>query len=331
MLRSRDHILNQIAFRQAMEGESGHAGTEDSDPWGYYTTTRNRQVLASLKNELAAVSEADLDLVFNGEGVYGTAITMRRLNALSHPLRRSIFWTGRDIIGLQGEPAAEGSSTELAEPIIKGMFDGSFGLRVGRTPVSEQLPLGGETIFERSVGRVVNVFRASVESASETEMLGQVVGLRQYAIKALTELASQISQSGAPTYIRWKGDVVLAVSPDAAFRLAEALSTVTDREESRRVSGILQGGDLTVGNERFHIVPQARSEDEPGHYRGTITPAALPNMHELPLGSAVTATMRVIYTESPLLAVPGAAYVLLEIEALPTAQPETPSEPERPA
>ncbi len=330
MLRSRDHILNQLKLRKAMDDHSAQEAAEPDD-WDHYTRIRNHQTLTRLRAELTALSESDLDLAFNGQGVHGSAMTMRRLNALSFPLRRSLYWTGRDIMALDGEPATEGPATELAEPMVKGMFDGSFGLRVGRIPVSEQLPLGGETLFERAVGRFVNVFQASAESGSADDILGHVIGLRQYTITALTDLARQIADSEAPTYIRWKGNTVLTISPTAAFRLAETLSTVTDREENQRIMGILQGGDLASEHERFHIVPQSRSGDDPEHYRGTIAPAAIPSMHELSLGSAVVATVRVIFTESPLLPMPTAAYVLLEIEARPTAQPETPSEPERPA
>lgn len=318
MLRPRQEIEAHLSFRH--DREELRRQQSDGEPlalpqgWDYYEQLRNRQEVQRLRAELAEVGEG-LDWSFDGEGVYGHGITFARLRRVSDRLGRTLRWTGRDLYALEGYPPQSTNPGVLAEPVVAGTFNGSFGLRVVGAPAAEQFQLDGTSLFDRTAQRVVDIFASAASTESDVGILEHVVGLRRRALKGLTDLATEVTESKRSSYIRWHGDVVVTISPNTAERLVRTLAEVTAREGTRNVVGTLLGGDLSEGGERFHIVPRSREEDQPLHYRGGIDPTAVVALRRISLGSTVEAQITVIYTESPLLPEPRESYILKEIRS----------------
>ncbi len=309
-MRSSEFLRREISLRRRLADLQREAG-ETTEGWGRLAHQRNRQQLARANRQLSEVG-GDLEWAFDGVGVYADRIAMGRLVSLADPLAQALRWTGRDILFLEGGgPVAGVELKDLVEPVVTGTFSGaSFGLRLSRAPVLEQLSIFEEPLFNRVAERVVTIFRAATGEESPSAVLDELTGLRQRTLNGLRSLAERLAESGGQSRIRWRGDTVVVVAPDDAQLLAETLSQVEPREADVTIQAVLQGADLGTGS--FHLVV-VTSEGEK-HYRGRSEPEAIPQLRGLGLGTRVSATLRVVLLDSPLLEEPRESYVLRQIE-----------------
>ncbi len=312
-MNSSEFLRREISLRERLAELQQEAG-EAEDGWGRLTHQRNRQQLVRARRELADVSD-DLEWAFDGLLVYSDRIAMSQLIRLAGPLAQALRWTGRDILFVEGGAPVVGTTlSELVEPVLTGTFSGaSFGLRLSRSPVPEQLRLLEEPLFNRVVERVVTIFRAATMGDSATAVLDELGGLRQRSVNGLRTLAERLAESGGRSHIRWRGDTVLVVSPDDAQLLATTLSQVEPTEANRTIRAVLQGADLGSGS--FHLIERQVPEREK-HYRGRAEPEGITQLRGVGLGTEVTATLRVVLLDSPILEEPKESYVLRQIAPL---------------
>jgi hypothetical protein len=303
MLRSSTFLREQLRLRKAVEARRlqaiGGEPTLEENPFDYYAHRRAQERIAEIQQDLAAAEGAGpLEFEFEGHDIYSHAIALRRFENLVRPLAKTLRWTAHDHAMLDGVELVPGTTiTALAEPVLTGTFGGSFGVRVDRPPLPENLSLFG-SLFDRTAERVVTVFRTARDTDDPAEIVASVAGLRKRAIQGFQELALAITGAAAIARVRWQGAETIAVSSVTAAAVVDALSSIRMDEETITLVGTLTGGD--VSDERFHLVV----EDESGRrrdVRGNVEPELVSQLKDIHLGSRVQATVTVTYTESDLL------------------------------
>lgn len=311
MLRSSRRLQQERSLLERINDLARDTGDSDVG-WGQFAAERRRERIAQIEEELAEI-RGELEWAFDGLGVYGHSIAFNRLVALIGPLGQTLRGTARDLLFLDGAQAASttADSKELIEPVITGSFDGSFGLRISGPPVTEQISFEG-TLFERTASRIVEIFRAAHSEEAQTEILDLVGGLRKTTISGLQRLTEELSRAGKASRIRWQGETVITVTPSDAEVLYETISAVEPSEQVVEIQARFWGGDLDSSH--FHLV--VSEEPRPKHYRGKAEEAARDELRGIPLGAAVSATLVVVETSSPLLPEPKETYVLRQVRPI---------------
>lgn len=314
-IRSSDYLQTQLRLRTRLEElREQNLGDETLTPdsgWDYFERQRSYERIQELRQEIADVSD-DMEWVFDGRGVYGESIAMKRLQSLIEPLGQTMRWTGRDLIMAQGGVSAGAPTTQLVEPVIVGTVSGSFGIRIARAPVAEQVTLFGGSIFDLTAAFVVGVFETARDNLDQHIIREELLGLRQNALAGFRKLALRLAESGEPTRIRWQRDTVVAVDVRTAERLAETLGSVEAGAETRVLQGVLPGGDISDG--RFHLVVE--TDEGTIQYRGDVAEDVVDGLRAIQYGGRVEATVNVLFTDSPLREDPVEDYVLVDIHSL---------------
>jgi len=304
-VKSSNQLRREIRLRQSIR-ESQHSIDDHTDGWGRLADERNRELLRRAETELAAVTD-DLEWEFDGEGVYDGRIAMGRLVDLAGPLGRAFRGTARDLLFLDGRrPGA--ALQDLTEPVVAGTFSGSFGLRISASPVAEQLTLEGP-LFDRTASRIVDIFSAARVVDGREGILENLGGLRESTLRGFQRLSEQLAAAGRSSIIRWQGETVVTVPPEAASTLAATIAEAHPSERDETIEAVLIGADLSSG--RFHL--EAQQVTGPQQYTGKADPDAVAELRGVKLGTRVSATLLVIELESPLLEEPKASYVLQRI------------------
>jgi hypothetical protein len=305
-MRSAQHIRREIDLR--LEIERARSETTDAvSPWGQLASQRNQSRLVSLNVEFADVSPA-FEWTFDGLGVYGHGIAMSRLNQIAEPLARMMRHAARDILVLEGSPDVA-NLRDLAEPLVASSIAGSFGLRLTRTPVIEQLSFDEQTLFDRVVERVLGVFKAAHNDNPEASVLESVRGLRRTTLNGIRDLSSRLGESAAASQIRWRGSEVVTVRTEDARRIVAAIADVEPSQREIQIRAVLEGGDRRSGV--FHLIEQ--TPDGPKDYRGRSEQATAERLSGLTIGTRVDATLLVLSIDSSWLDEPKETYVLREI------------------
>lgn len=317
-LRPLPFLRTQIRLRRDTEAQRlaalGGPPSLGDNPFDYYAHQRAMEQIAAMEREVATASDA-LELAFDGRGVRGSTIELRRLEQLIGPLGQAMRYTARDVILIDGDQVASADVVPLCEPVLAETFNGSFGIRIARSPVPEQVSFLRAPIFERTVDRFVAVFTTARDTGEQSRVIEALWGLRATALSGFRKLSETMADSGATTRMRWRDEVALAVSPSTAVVVAEALAATTASDEQITVRGVLTGGD--VDDERFHlIVENPQGADK--HYRGAVAANVLPTLRLMPFDSRVVAEIEVIYTESQLLPEPRETYILREVRRMET-------------
>ena len=241
-------------------------------------------------------------------------MTFRRLEAVVAPIGQTLRWTAHDIAIADGDSFLSPRDLDaVREPVLTGVFDGSFGLTVSRPPVPEQLSLTHQPLFDRTATTFMDVFRTARDTQEPAEVLRVLSSLRHNALNGYRKLGQALSAATQPTRLRWKNDELIAVSSPVAATVVDALGAQTEIEYDIVVVGTLVGGDLP--DERFHI----EEVDENGrtiHHRGNVEPTVLPKLREFTFGATVRATISVTEVESQYLATPRRTRVLTAIDLI---------------
>ncbi len=317
-MRSSHHLQREISLRQEVDRLQA-ALAHEATGWGLYAHRRNRDRLAAAQEEMSQISE-DLEWVFAGEGIYSNGIALNRLIELSEPLGRALRWTSKDLLLLEGVPESSVSNGNLVEPVITSTFRGSFGLRLARPPVDEQLLFGSEeTLFERSVSRLVAVFAAAHDSEDPRDaILESLRGFRQHTLNGIRDLSDRLAKGGRPSLIRWRRDEIVTVRSVDAREIEETIAGADPNEREITVRAALTGADLV--SRSFHLV-----ERRPGlrdrHYRGKTEPDAIAGLR-IQLGTEVEAKILVLSIDSLLLAEPKESFLLRRITPVQELGPQ---------
>lgn len=305
-MRSTNSLQREISLRRTLD--EAIRAVEVPDQWDRRARHANSRVLAELHDQLST-SEGELEWAFAGIGVYDHKITLARLTELSGAMAQTLRWTARDLILLEGRPETPDIGA-LVEPVVTGTFDGSFGLRVAAPPIPEQRGLFAEgSLFQRTADRIIAVFKATHAEDPEAEVVTLLTGLRRHAIAGFRNLSNTLAASGAPTWVRWRGETVVTVSTVDAELLFATLDQVVPTEEEVQVFGILEGADRDAG--QFHIVVPRATGDL--HYRGKAEEGIAGELTGLAIGSRVTATLVVLRLDSPFLLEPRQTYLLRHV------------------
>jgi hypothetical protein len=260
---------------------------------------------------LAAVG-GNFEWEFNGLGVQDGVISMRRFEDLISPLGQTMRWTARDILFVEGLPETDAAVADLVEPVLVGTFAGSFGILLGRTSASEQLAFEG-SLFDRTVERVMAIFRAAATDDPQREVLNTLTGFRARTLNGLQHLSERLAEAGLPSVIRWQGESVLTVKPEQAAVVVAAITEATPHEEEVTVQARLEGADLDTGS--FHLVVVRPDPERDRHYRGKAESSASSALRGIRLGASVSATLVVLSVDSPILEQPKETFVLRQIAA----------------
>lgn len=283
----------------------------DPEPWDEFEYENDLVELRELTSELALIGE-QLDWAIEGSGVHGHLIEMGTLNMYTTALRGLLRWTAQDIVVEEGMPRTEVTRWKLVEPVLAGTFDGSFGVRITRAPVTEHVEMFREPLFDRTVERLLTVLTTLNEGVTRTEVVEVVSRLRRNSISHLKALAQAIVASGAPSQVRWRGGDPITIMPATASELVDILEAVVEQDEPRVVVGRLSGGDYD--DERFHLVEHAPAGTRPQEYRGVVDPSLRQDLERLHLNERVRATVLVTYADSPFTLEPSESYTLVGIE-----------------
>lgn len=318
MLKSSSSLREQLLLRRATESARvaalGREPSLDTEPFDFYLHERAIERIAELEAELGILmSDEAFEFEFDGRGVYLHSITFRRLEGLVKPIGQTLRWTARDQAILDGWEGSNEELLMLAEPVLSGTVQSSFGIRITRAPLHEQIAMDHGLLFDRAVDRVMALFRAAHDTNEPAAIVETLSGLRANAVNGFKELALALAQSTVPTRVRWRNEEVIAVSPSTAAVIVEALSNVRVTEENVVVVGVLTGGDLT--DERFHLILD-EEQAKPRDYKGNVEPNLIETLRSLTLGSRVQATIQVSETESDFLSHPKRSYLLTDIRIL---------------
>lgn len=289
--------------------------SDDLDPLYAASIASARRRIDSARRELSDMAQrgdANLELTFDGTGVYGHSITFRRLEAVVPPLGQALRWTAHDQAILDGDLAvSETTLSTLAEPVLSGTFDGSFGILIQGAPVAEQYSLIHRPLFERTAERFLGIFRVARDTREPVEVIQRMLGLRGYAMNGYRKLGEVLTASPTPTRIRWRNEEVVTVTASVAATVVEALSSISTNEYDLTVFGRIVGADLP--DERFHV--EATDDDgRTQHHRGNVEPTLVSKLRGLPLGARARATMSITETTSDYLSRPRVSKVLTSVD-----------------
>ena len=196
LLKSGQHLRTELDLRVSIEELRAR---RPSDTWDSYAREKNRRGTARTQTQLDALSP-DFEWFFDGLGVYGHRIAMRRLRNVTDPLGRSLRWIGRDLIFLEGGVESDSPIRDLVEPLVSGMgIEGSFGIRLTRPFASEQTSLFQDPLFERTADRIISIFNAGKDVDHPATVLNAVAGLRRRSIAGLRDLSLALAAGGRPT------------------------------------------------------------------------------------------------------------------------------------
>ncbi len=296
MLRSKESLESELRLRTELDRL---AEQFSNDEWIQSRRTTNAARMANVQQSLYEV-DGDFEWAFDGSGVYGTGMTLRRLAEVSEPLAQTLRWVSHDLS--LGDPYP--FDLEWGDAVVVGTFRGSFGIRLQRAPVAEQPTLDGRTVFDRAAERIVEVFAAS-RLNEPASLLESVVGLRGTARSGLTNLSTVLAAQSRPTWIRWRGSTVVTVTADNAAFVADTLTTVSEVEHDETVVGRLHMG--SDDNGQFYIASNEGTEAVK-HYRGKAADPAL--LRGVALGSMVRAELHVVEISSPRVERPRPTYTL---------------------
>ncbi len=223
---------------------------------------QHRRRLAALTDELALANEGGLQVALDGLGVADHAISADRLVTFLDPLQTAIRSVGADDVRELGNSFGE-HEKQLTAAHVRHMFDGSAGIVILGPDASEQLEVLRATLFERAVGRVLDVLAASTADEVESAVLDAAAGLNAGAVKAMTELADWMAIAGESTRFAWRGTVhpadrPLSIRPTQAAALSEILKAVKPSLEEVTVTGLLAAVDSHDGT--FHLVSEEGPE-----------------------------------------------------------------------
>jgi hypothetical protein len=219
----------------------------------------------------------------------------------------------RDQATIDGDAIDPNALAALAEPVLVETVKGSFGLRIARAPAIEQISFLRESLFNRTVDRLVEIFRVARDTTDPGTIARSFFVLRKNSVNGFQKLALVMAGASAPTRLRWRGEEVIAVTPATASMIVDALSAVHIEEDTMDVVGVLSGADVV--DERFHLIEDAAEGQRPRHYRGNVDPEAVPALRTA-FGSRARAKLTVVRTESDFLGRPRIAYVLSEVRPL---------------
>lgn len=255
-LRSVSQITEDLGFIREMI-DLLEART-DLTPTDRVVLDQHRQMLAETSAELALSDERGLQVVLDGRGVDGHAISTERLIEFLDPLQASLRGAASDELRDEGGSFGP-TARQLATPTLRSLFDGSVGMKFTGpiAPLSgEQLDMLRPTMFDRAVERVLAVLETATDPDIDDTVLEATSGLTLNTIAALRRLTEGFSKAGAPTRIAWRGTLVpaerlLTLTPGQAKSLFDALSTVEPRQVVEVVSGHLAHVDDHDGT--FHL------------------------------------------------------------------------------
>jgi hypothetical protein len=304
-------LLRRSIERRRVERLGGEPSLEH-EPLEYIEHQRALERIGELEAELAAITSDALDFEFEGVGVYDHGITMSRLGDLISPIGRTIRNIARDIATLNRDVTVPGQQIgRIAEPVLLETFQGSFGIRIVRSPVAEQPSLDGTpSLFDRTADRIISVFRSARDTREPITVLDTLSGFRSNAMRGVRDLAQALT-SGGTTLLRWRGEEVIAITPGVAGVVFTALNASRIEDDQRDVTGELMGGDLA--DARFHIRAYDPRTGRERDYRGGVEPAAVPTLRSFAFGNSVTASLTVTTTDSEYFATPRETYVLTNI------------------
>lgn len=309
-MKSSRHLQREVSLRQEIDRLRNEVG-DDPEGWDRYARRGNRGGLAAAQRELADISE-DFEWTFDGTGVFDHGIAMNRLIELAEPLGQTLRWTARDLLQIEGGGENVTNTAELVEPLVTGMFAGSFGVRLSRPPIDEQLSMTQPTLFDRTVDRVLLILGATHDEEPEMAIFDALEGLRQTSLNGLEKLSRQLVEAGRSTHVRWRRDILLTVSPRDALLLAETIASAEPAEEDITIVAELRGGDI---DGTVHLVEAVPNEPN-RHYRGKTEPDATSALRGIALGSMVRATLLVVTLTSDVLSKTKETYVLRQITPL---------------
>lgn len=300
MLRTKEQLESEIRLRSHLDRLASEALEYDEDGWIASSKDSNARRLAEVVESSREVGDG-FEWAFDGAGVYGSQITVQRLAEIADPLAQTMRWVANDL-------TFETTSVEQRDPVITGMFEGSFGLRIVRAPVPEQTTLDGSTSFDRSAERVLAIFRAA-QTGDTDEVMESLTGLRTFALSGISKLSKTLAESDRPTWMRWRGSTVVTVTSESASAVSGLVDTVETTEDDIPVVGRLQGGDVEAG--RFHLV----EDGSPAlHYHGRVAEDV--RLVGIEFGSRVRAAIHVVTTTSPLIDRPRESFTLKSVEQI---------------
>lgn len=309
-MRSSQQLRTSLAIHKRLD--SLYGSLSQRDPWDDFALQRNKRGIQAVEAELSSQGDG-LDISFDGLGVVGSSIELRRLQDLMYPLGRSIRAIGRDTLFTQGKPNADVPAAQLVEPIFAGTFSGSFGIHLMPPLAAEQMTFDG-TLFDRIIARLLTVFRLARTDTSSADIFNSLTGLRANTLKPIKEFSEELGKSDLPAIFRWHGNEPIRVLPEGAIYLAEVIGQTTAEEETRTVVGKLVGGDITSWV--FHIVVDDARTGRPRNFRGSVEEGeARRQMNGIGFGSNVEAVLKVIRLDNPLVPIPKESYVMSSVKA----------------
>lgn len=306
-MRSLSHLRRELALRQSLE-RVYDVREPEPDGWARYAREGNQRGMRRAQLAIASASES-LDWSFDSKGVVGNAIRMSHLQEIAGALGQALRGLGRDELLYEPQAMVPGVTVhQLTDPYVAATVPGSFQLRVVAPPVEEQLRIGMPTLFERSVDRLIAIFRAGGDDVGGEGLTDTLSGLRSATLNGIKNLAQIISE-GSPSEVRWRGETLLAITPPSADRVAEAIREAAPVETSTTIRGELRASDLDGA---FRIVT-ATPTGETRPYSGGVEPEIRETLKSITLGSHVRAELKVTVFDAPFRDEPRETYVLSDI------------------
>lgn len=255
----------------------------------------------TLADELRLVDGRSLAMVFTGPGAQDHSVDAEVLVKRLSPFAKAIDAVAQaldDAATAAGLiPAAIRSQSRL---IVRGSFEGSFGLELAGPETEVQLTLDGsepEPLFDRAVDGVLDVIDAARDpNLYEQQIVDSLAGLGTRALSHLEDLAKAAgsdtnridlfrSRPGHPQR-------VVPLTSDIGNRLAAVVSALESSETPRRVAGRLIAADV----ERRTFGVELEGGDT---VRGTVNPAIVDRLVEY-FGQTIEGTMTVTTTRSTI-------------------------------
>jgi hypothetical protein len=288
----------------------------DSGLWLMFDSLRQRE--QALVAELDELSLSELAITMEGPVVEGRSLRVAALINVLGAFQRTVASVGQALVGVvtvKGQiPHHIREATALR---LVGTAEASFGVRLRGPLVADQLSLLGEarreeSVFGRSVEKVLGVIEAVSREEPESQIRESVAPLGIRAVHRFVELADALNTSAIEqsAFVWSRGEdgerAAVRVTRLTAERLEEILSRAEASQRNVQYRGRL-GGASTI-RDRFEL-----QTEEGDVIAGRVEENVVSRLREF-FDQVCTVTLQVTIEKSTIDEEESASYVLVDIE-----------------